>query len=152
MYIPQGTKINDSNVTSVQSRKREEYNFYDTLNSTFKDQKVIVEPLSFTPNPTETDYKRGFIYRCFLEKINTLRVIEISNSDFDKFEIPLYRKGKMIWRITGHGAYDDFKNPFLPIIGIKDENLRAAQSLSNNISQIQGYITSYMQFARILAF
>lgn len=63
-----------------------------------------IMPLVFLPNPTERDYKRGYIERYFIQKVNDTGspIYEINKNSFSKYgNNPFWLVVSLKWSITG---------------------------------------------------
>lgn len=96
---------------------------------------------TYVPSPTETDYKRGYITRYFIQKANdnTAYIYEINDVDYTNFSIsPFFKQLPLDWRIIGT---DD---------EIKQSNLKSIQIAMKKISSIQLYLPNLLQFRKPL--
>ena len=67
------------------------------------------EPVPYYPNPTSTDYQKGYIIRYFTKKINNKGYItEISEDGYNDivngtahFDISIYQVSTILWKISG---------------------------------------------------
>jgi hypothetical protein len=67
------------------------------------------EPIPYYPNPTSTDYQKGYIIRYFTKKINNKGYItEISQDGYNdivngtaQFDISIYQVITILWKISG---------------------------------------------------
>jgi hypothetical protein len=75
----------------------------------FKVQRSVEAPVPYYPFPTEEDYKRGYIERCFLKRENDRGyVMEISPDEYSSiangsanYDISRYQIRKIMWKLTG---------------------------------------------------
>lgn len=67
------------------------------------------EPVPYYPNPTSTDYQKGYIIRYFTKKTNNKGYItEISEDGYNdivngtaQFDISIYQVSTILWKISG---------------------------------------------------
>jgi hypothetical protein len=103
----------------------------------FKLPKII----PYIPSPTDTDYKRGYITRYFIQKANDSKsfIYEISSSNYNKFAIsPFYTQVPLDWRILGT---DD---------EIRNSNMKSLKIAQTKIPSIQLYLPNLLQFRKPL--
>lgn len=92
---------------------------------------------TFTPNVTETDYKRGYITRYFIQKANDTEsvIYEVDNIGFSKaIDNPFYKLVDINWRLIGTDEQ------------IKESNFRAVRLASAQIIKLQLYLPNLLQF------
>jgi phage pi2 protein 07 len=65
-------------------------------------------PNTFLPNPTDKDYKVGYIERYVVSKINYNEITEVSSDVYSKMDSNFFKKVKFKWKITGvlNSKYD----------------------------------------------
>lgn len=89
------------------------------------------------PTPTETDYKRGYIARYFIQKGNDLEstIYEVDYIGFSKFiDNPFYTHIDLNWRLIGTDEQ------------IKDSNFKAVRLVTPKIPKLQLYLPNLLQF------
>ncbi len=104
----------------------------------------FIKPLKISirthvPNPNDTDYKRGFILRYFLQKVNDTNgpVYEVSDTTFANFlNNELYLKCKIEWKISG--TNDE----------IKKVNLQTLLEVNNKMPALKKYLSNLLQFSK----
>jgi hypothetical protein len=92
---------------------------------------------TYTPNVTETDYKRGFVRRYFIQKANDTEstIYEVDNIGFSKaIDNPFYKLVDINWRLTGTDEQ------------IKDSNFKAIRLLTPTIPKLYLYLPNLLQF------
>ena len=92
---------------------------------------------TYTPNVTETDYKRGYVTRYFVQKANDIEsvIYEVDYIGFSKaIDNPFYTCESINWRIIGT---DD---------QIRDSNFKAIRLLTPRIPKLQLYLPNLLQF------
>ena len=76
---------------------------------------------TFKPTPTEFDYKRGYLVRYFVQKINdqAAPVYEIDQNEYDKFgNNSFYQTTSIDWRIIGTDEQIKHSNSKSIILGV----------------------------------
>jgi hypothetical protein len=87
--------------------------------------------------PTQTDYKRGYITRYFIQKANDTEstIYEVDYIGFSKFiDNPFYTHVNLNWRLIGTDEQ------------IKDSNFKAIRLLAPKIPKLQLYLPNLLQF------
>ena len=95
---------------------------------------------TYTPNVTETDYKRGYVTRYFVQKANDIEsaIYEVDYIGFSKaIDNPFYTCESINWRIIGT---DD---------EIRDSNFKAIRLLTPRIPKLQLYLPNLLQFKQV---
>lgn len=113
-------------------------------------------PTPYFPIPNEFDYKKGYIMRSFVKKVNDLGFItEISDEEYDNFQngtvdydVSYYLVYQIMWKLTGPlnstrvGQYD-------VRAGIIDTNKRLVENANKTFLGITDFIGGdYSKFAR----
>jgi len=113
-------------------------------------------PTPYFPIPTEFDYKKGYIMRSFVKKVNDLGFItEISDEEYDNFQngtvdydVSHYLVYQIMWKLTGPlnstrvGQYD-------VRAGIIDTNKRLVETANKTFLGITDFIAQdYAKFSR----
>jgi hypothetical protein len=94
---------------------------------------------TFIPTPNESDYKRGYITRYFVQKANDLNslIYEVSKDTYKEITSnPLLINTSLDWRITG----DD--------TDIKKSNSESVRLASQKINKLQLYLPNLLQFKK----
>jgi hypothetical protein len=114
------------------------------------------EPIPYYPNPTSTDYQKGYIVRYFTKKINNKGYItEISQDGYNdivngtaQFDISIYQVTTILWKISGPlhtvrlSQYDTRE-------GIVETNKRLTEASEPNFIGIIDFIGGeYTKFAK----
>ena len=117
------------------------------------DKKNLV---TYLPVPTDFDYKKGYITRYFIKKINNIGYItEISQEEYTDvqngdvlYDIEMYMYNSIFWKLTGPlnsvrlSQYDTRE-------GIIDTNKRLTEKLNLTMLGITDFIGGkYDKFAR----
>jgi hypothetical protein len=114
------------------------------------------EPVPYYPNPTSTDYQKGYIVRYFTKKINNKGYItEISEDGYNdivngtaQFDISIYQVSTILWKISGPlrtirlSQYDIRE-------GIVETNTRLTDSVEKTFLGMIDFIGGdYIKFAK----
>jgi hypothetical protein len=113
-------------------------------------------PVSYFPIPTESDYKKGYLIRYFIKKVNDSGlVIEISPVEYDNFQngtvdydVSYYQTAKILWKITG--PLNSIRvNQYDTRSGIIDTNTRLVEETEKEFLGIKDFIGgNYTKFAK----
>jgi hypothetical protein len=112
-------------------------------------------PISYYPQPTQDDYKKGYIIRYFTKKENDRGFItEISEDQYNSivngtadFDIRLYQVITILWKLTGP-LNNTRKSQYNIIPGIIETNKRLTESANKNFLGIVEFIDGdYTKFA-----
>lgn len=117
--------------------------------------RIPGKPNSFFPQPTEEDYRRGYIIRYFTKKENETIIIEISEQEFNDisngsvdYDIRIYQTTKILWKLTGP-LKSQRKSQYNIIPGIIDTNQRLTEASNKTFLGIVDFIGGeYAKFAR----
>ena len=116
----------------------------------------LVDPIPFTPRPTEADYKAGRITRYIArQKGGTqFRVMEIDKPTFDNLtkqrgdvNYSVWRAISIQWQISGP-LHDELVNGIKVRPGIIDTNEKILNQAEKNFIGIKQYLSNPTQFAR----
>ena len=127
---------------------------YRTLNSTIIPN--LVNPVPFTPSPTDEDYKAGKITRYLARQRNstTFKIMEIDKATYNSFinvnttEIyALWKPISIFWQISGP-LYNERINNITTRAGIIDTNQRVLDNAEKNFIGIKQYLTNLTQFSK----
>jgi hypothetical protein len=127
---------------------------YKQLNSTINAN--LVDPLPFTPIPTEADYKVGRITRYIArQKGGTqFRVMEIDKNTYDNLtkqrgdvNYSTWRAISIQWQISGP-LNDELVNGIKVRPGIIDTNEKILNQAEKNFIGIKQYLSNPTQFAK----
>lgn len=91
----------------------------------------------FVPEPTDVDYKRGYIIRYFVQKANDVEspVYEINSTTFNAYgNTAFYTTVSLDWRLTGSDEQ------------IKESNYQSVKLASKTMKAILFYLPNYLQF------
>lgn len=115
-----------------------------------------LEPTSYFPKPTDSDYRKGYFYRYFVKKINDKGYIkEISEQEFVEIEqgtvpydVSYYQIESMLWKLTG--PLETVRLSQYDIrAGIIDTNKRLVETIDARFLGLKAFIgEQYSKFAR----
>lgn len=94
---------------------------------------------TFIPNPTEDDYKRGYIERYFVQKANDINsyIYEVNKKFYSDLQSnPFFLKTTVKWKIIGTDEE------------IREANFKSIKLASNDIKLISLYLPNYLQFKK----
>lgn len=94
---------------------------------------------AFRPNPNEFDYKRGYITRYFVQKINdeTAPIYEIDENGFDVFgNNTFYQTTSIDWKIIGTDEQ------------IKDANSKSILLGAKKLKALSLYFPNLLQYRK----
>jgi hypothetical protein len=118
--------------------------------------RIPGKPNSYYPNPTEEDYKKGYLIRYFTKKENEKGfVIEISRDEYNSivdgtadYNISIYQTVQILWKITGP-LKNKRTSQYNTTAGIIDTNERLVDSANKTFLGIKDFIGGdYTKFAR----
>lgn len=114
-------------------------------------------PAPFYPQPTEDDYKVGFMTRYFMKRRTDdyTKVTEISPIDYNKnfkftsgaIDTNIYVAVKINWKISGP-LYNNFQDPHFPKPGIIETNKKLVKIKEQVIPGLSLFITDYSKFSK----
>ena len=101
------------------------------------------------PNPTEFDYKRGWIRRFFVQRTNDkgATIYEVDSSEYTRLTSKdIFTIISLKWRISGPKStqYDSKGNVMDK--GVKESNRIAIQLVSDKIPNLKLYLPNLLQF------
>lgn len=115
-----------------------------------------VEPTTYYPQPTDSDYQKGYITRYFAKKINQSGyVIEISPAEYVAFtngevgyDVSFYQVVSILWKITGPLNTQRLSQYDIRA-GIIDTNKRLTEAAEPNFVGIVAFIGGdYTRYAK----
>lgn len=118
--------------------------------------RVQGKPEYYYPQPTEAEYKRGYLIRYFTKKENDKGFItEISENEYNSivngtanYNIRFYQTVKILWKITGP-LNNQRRSQYNTIPGIIDTNKRLTEEANKTFLGIVEFIGGdYTKFAR----
>ena len=118
---------------------------------------TLINPVSFTPIPTEEDYKNGKITRYIARRRNgtQFKIIEIDKQSHEDLvnlrggaNSALWKSVAIFWQISG--PLNNVKlNNITTRAGIIDTNQRILDNTEKNFIGIKQYLSDLKQFARV---
>jgi hypothetical protein len=133
--------------------------FDASKNFVYDQIKEVKFKKSLTPNdivvePTEKDFKRGYMERYFAHKINDKIVIELDKDNFSNIgkdgglDKNLWEKIKIRWKVSGP-EYDqrDKKSGILKESGIIDTNRRTTAIISEKYPHMMDVLVDLSKFS-----
>lgn len=115
-----------------------------------------LEPTSYFPQPTDSDYRKGYIYRYFVKRINEKGYVkEISEQEFVEIEqgtvpydVSYYQIESILWKLTG--PLETVRLSQYDIrAGIIDTNKRLVETVDARFLGLKSFIgEQYSKFAR----
>ena len=125
-------------------------------NTRVKPNRLPGSPTSFYPQPTEEDYRKGYVVRYFTKKENEKGyIIEIFEDEYNAivngttdYDIRLYQVTKILWKLTGP-LRSTRQSQYNIIPGIIETNKRLTEASNKNFLGIVDFIGGqYSKFAR----
>jgi len=118
---------------------------YDTI---AKDTSKYKAPIYRYSIPTDTDYKKGFYKRYFVQRRNYLQeIIEIDLEQYSSLNTPdtgidgnLYKGIEINWKLTGTKNDSDTEK------GVVDTNKRLVELKDYDMKGLKQYLTDYVEF------
>lgn len=98
---------------------------------------IVPNIKTFVPSPKDEDYKRGYIVRYFIQKVNDENsyIYEVDKTFFQKYNsTPFFRTTKLDWKISGDSSDVRIAN---------DKSIRFA---SSNMKSLKFYLPNLLQF------
>jgi len=111
---------------------------YDELKVHVSEYK-LPDIITNVPNPTNDDYKNGYIRRYFIQKANdnTAYIYEVDSSNFLDFQSsPYFKTSTIRWRISG--STDE----------IRESNSKSIKIGMKEISSLHLYLPNTLQFSK----
>lgn len=146
--------LSNSNLSSRQ--RRDLANKTGVAQSTSINARIPGQPNAYYPQPTEQDYRKGYITRYFTKKENEKGFItEISQDEYNSivngtadFDITIYQTATILWKLIGP-LNSKRESQYNIIPGIIDTNKRLTESANKNFLGIVDFIGGdYAKFAR----
>ncbi len=118
--------------------------------------RIPGQPNSYYPQPTEQDYRKGYLIRYFTKKENERGfVTEISQDEYNSivngtadYDISIYQTTTILWKLTGP-LNTTRQSQYNIIPGIIDTNKRLTESANKTFLGIVDFINAdYSKFAR----
>lgn len=126
------------------------------INPNVNNTQTFNSPILYYPQPSDSDYQRGFIMRYFAKKRNEIGyVIEINKSTYDsllkedsEYDYITYQVIDLFWQLTGP-LKDTRENRQYKVAGIIDTNKRLVEEKDKNFRGLIEFIGGkYDKYAR----
>lgn len=91
---------------------------------------------AYMPEPTYNDFRKGYIVRYFIQRINddNALIYEVNDTDYLKFSLdPFYNAVNIDWRLTGSEEV------------IKESNSKSVKYGSKKMKSLIFYLPNYLQ-------
>lgn len=111
----------------------ERYNEIAKIPKDFKETEIITS----IPTPKEADYKRGYIVRYFIQKVNDelAPIHEISSKMFSRYQSnTIFKTISLDWRLTGTTEE------------VRNSNGASVRLASQDMKKISWYLPNLLQF------
>ena len=137
-------------------RKRQIAEITGVQESVPTNPRIPGQPNSYYPQPTDQDYKKGYLIRYFTKKENERGFItEISQNEYNSivngtadYNISIYQTTTILWKLTGP-LNSKRESQYNIIPGIIDTNKRLTESANRTFLGIVDFIGGdYSKFAR----
>ena len=112
---------------------------YNRMNSSKLGEFKQISIKPFIPEPSDSDYKRGYITRHFVQKVNdeNSTIYEITGFNSNRITMnSFYLTTKLNWRISGTKEQ------------IKDSNSKSVKLTSKDMPKLMMYLPNYLQFSK----
>ena len=109
------------------------------------DMSYQTYPGYFKPFPSSDDYKTGYIYRYFVQKINDLTITEVNKNNYNEISDRYYNKIFIQWIISGP-KNDEYKNKILDKKGVKEQNTKTLNDNNSKMKGLKNYINNPLEF------
>ena len=128
----------------------------DLANKTQIVNRIPGKPNPYYPQPTDQDYRRGYVIRYFTKKENERGfVTEISEDEYNTiingtadYDITIYQTATILWKLTGP-LKSTRTSQYNIIPGIIDTNKRLTETSNKTFLGILDFIDGdYTKFAR----
>lgn len=116
---------------------------YSNIGGTDLSQQAY--PLYFKPVPQSDDYKKGYIYRYFVQKINDLTITEVTKDKYNDISEKYYVKFLMQWVLSGP-KNNQYKNKILERKGVQEQNTQLLNEGEKKMKGIKNYINNPLEF------
>ena len=141
--LPQSVKNNLANKTGLTP-------------STLQNPRIPGQPNTYYPQPTEQDYKKGYVIRYFTKKENERGFItEISQDEYNSiingtadYDISIYQTTTILWKLTGP-LRSQRQSQYNVIPGIFETNQRLTENANRTFLGIVDFIDGqYTKYSR----
>jgi hypothetical protein len=124
--------------------------------STLQNPRIPGQPNTYYPQPTEQDYKKGYVIRYFTKKENERGFItEISQDEYNSivngtadYDISIYQTATILWKLTGP-LRSKRESQYNVIPGIFETNQRLTEKANLTFLGIVDFIGGeYAKYSR----
>ena len=124
--------------------------------STLQNPRIPGQPNTYYPQPTEQDYKKGYVIRYFTKKENERGFItEISQDEYNTiingtadYDISIYQTTTILWKLTGP-LRSQRQSQYNVIPGIFETNQRLTENANRTFLGIVDFIDGqYTKYSR----
>ncbi|MEY3079336.1 MAG: hypothetical protein RL086_489 [Bacteroidota bacterium] len=102
-------------------------------------------PIYFIPSVTKDDYKKGYIYRYFVKKINDLTITEVNKNNYNSISYNFYIKEYIKWVISGP-ENNEYRNKILYREGVRQINSKTLADTEKKMKGIKSYLNNPLEF------
>ena len=99
----------------------------------------LPEVISYLPQPTDVEYKRGYIKRYFVQKANDVDsyIFEVSSDSFTEYTInPYFTIVSILWKISGNHTE------------ISESNMKSVKLGCETMPMLYKYLQNPLQFVK----
>jgi hypothetical protein len=121
-------------------------NKYNLLGTSTGVQNYVY-PKYYTFVVNDSDYKNGFAYRYFVNKINETSIIEISSKNYNNIQKNLFNKVVVTWHLIGPER-NVYVNGKLYEQGIYEKNLKEINTAAQTMPSLKDFITNYTLYSK----
>lgn len=115
--------------------------------SQFNEVKVKV----YAPILTDGDYKRGYITRYFIQKVNdkNSQIYEVKSDNFSTYkENPFWQTASLRWKIVGTTETKYNQDGSVKEYSIKESNSRSISTVKDKIANLKLYLPNLLQYSK----
>lgn len=120
---------------------------YNNINK--KPPKSVSDIKAHIPVPTDTDYRRGFVKRHFVQKVNDnfSPIYEIKSDDVGKYDRnPYYKLVSVTWRIRGPKETQYNNDGSIKDKSVSESNKIAIYLVDKEMPNLKLYLPNLLQF------
>lgn len=113
--------------------------------SKFREVKIK----TYIPKPSTNDYKRGYITRYFIQKINdkNSQIYEVNSDNFSTYkENPFWSAVSLRWKISGSMETIYNNDGSVKEFSIKESNSRSISTVKSTIPNLKLFLPNLLQF------
>ena len=101
------------------------------------------------PKPEDVDYRRGFITRYFIQKVNDTnsQIFEVSSDNFSSYkENPFWNAVSIRWKISGLTQTQFNDDGSIKELSVSESNSRSITTVKTVIPNLKLYLPNLSQF------